>query len=66
MRFLNYGVGPNGRGHVIIRSGELGALVASREKPAKWVDAFWTNEDASKVVDVTGTHGYMLYSRGKW
>ncbi|KLO15659.1 Ribokinase-like protein [Schizopora paradoxa] len=60
MRFLNYGVGPNGRGHVIIRSGELGALVACREKPAKWIDAFWTNEDASKVVDVTGAGNSFL------
>ena len=60
MRFLKYGVGPNGRGHVIIRSGELGALVACREKPAKWVDAFWTEEDAAKVVDVTGTHTFYL------
>jgi len=60
MRFLNYGVGPKGQGHVIIRSGALGALVACREKPAKWIDAFWTEEDATKVVDVTGAGNSFL------
>lgn len=54
-RLLDYGVGQDGTGTVIIRSGAMGAYVASRSKPGRWVPAFWTSEDASKhVVDVTG------------
>jgi hypothetical protein len=52
--FLELGVGPNGLGHVVIRSGEMGAYVASRTRPGMWVDAFWTTAEADKVVDVTG------------
>lgn len=53
-RFIDLGVGPNGSGTVIIRSGHLGAYVASRSKPGRWIPAFWGPEDADKVVDVTG------------
>ena len=52
--FLGHGVGPEGRGHVVIRCGELGAFVACRQKPGVWVEAFWTKNDGKKVVDVTG------------
>jgi len=38
---------------VIIRSGAMGAYVATRAKGGKWVDAFWT-DNKDKVVDVTG------------
>lgn len=54
-RFLELGVGKDGKGHVVIRSGSLGAYVASRERPGKWIDAFWTEVDTQKIVDVTGT-----------
>lgn len=57
-RLLEIGVGTNGNGHVIIRSGSLGAYVASRERPGCWVDAYWTEADAKKVIDVTGMLDY--------
>lgn len=49
-RFIQLGV----KDAVIIRSGELGAYVLRRKTGGKWVDAFWTEADASKIVDVTG------------
>lgn len=52
-RFLELGVGPDGKGYVVIRSGSLGAYVASQEYGG-WVDAFWQEADAQKIVDVTG------------
>ncbi len=56
-RFLDMGVGPDGTGSVVIRSGAMGACVASRGRPHEWVDAFWSSKDnPEKVVDVTGTH----------
>lgn len=51
-KLLDLGVGIDGKGCVIIRSGALGAYVVSRETKGVWVDAFW--KDPSKVVDVTG------------
>ena len=54
-RFLEYDIGHDGKGTVIIRSGDLGAYVASRGEPGRWVPAFWGHSDANKVVDVTGT-----------
>lgn len=50
--FLDFGVGPGGAGWVIIRSGELGALVGSRSRPGRWIDPYWTIGE--RVVDVTG------------
>jgi len=59
-KFLELGVGDAGSGHVIIRSGSMGAFVATRDK-AEWVDAFWSPErDASRVVDVTGAGNSFL------
>jgi sugar/nucleoside kinase (ribokinase family) len=52
--FLDLGVGPTGTGTVIIRSGSLGAYVASREKPGMWIEAYWSTEE--RVVDVTGDY----------
>ena len=56
LRFLALGVGPGGTGHVVIRSGALGACIASREEPPQWIDAFWTETVTEKVVDVTGLY----------
>ena len=53
-RFLDMGVGLAGGGSVVIRSGAMGACVATRGSPCTWVDAFWTEKDSDKVVDVTG------------
>ncbi|KAI0049586.1 Ribokinase-like protein [Auriscalpium vulgare] len=57
-RFLDLGVGPEGSGWVIIRSGALGAFVASRKRPGEWIDAFWV--DGTHVVDVTGAGNGFL------
>lgn len=53
-RFLDLGVGAGGKGHVVIRSGALGAFVQSRDRPGEWVDAYWTSADKDKIIDVTG------------
>ncbi|KAJ4492943.1 Ribokinase-like protein [Lentinula edodes] len=55
-RFIQLGV----KDAVIIRSGELGAYVLRRKTGGKWVDAFWTKADASKIVDVTGAGNSFL------
>ncbi|KAK0453374.1 Ribokinase-like protein [Armillaria borealis] len=61
-KFLDFGVGSKGRGSVIIRSGELGAYVATRANGGKWVDAFWADQE--KVVDVTGAGNSFLGGLG--
>lgn len=53
-KFLGFGVGADGQGAVIIRSGSLGAFVASRDHKGRWIDAYWTPQDVDRVVDVTG------------
>lgn len=53
-RFLELGVGPDSAGCVIIRSGHLGAFVATREHNGRWIDAYWSIGESDKVVDVTG------------
>jgi hypothetical protein len=53
-RFLEFGVGPAGNGCVIIRCGGMGAYVVTRKKGGKWIDAFWNENNAHKIVDVTG------------
>lgn len=52
--FLNYGIGDEGRGWIIIRSGPLGAYAKSRDTKGVWVNAYWTAADDNKVMDVTG------------
>jgi len=59
-RFLEYGVGREGKGAVVIRSGEMGAFVRTRGGAGKWVSAFWTEEHTDKVVDVTGAGNAFL------
>jgi len=59
-QFLELGVGHEGSGWVVIRSGALGAFVESRETQGVWVDAFWTPTDEDKVVDVTGAGNSFL------
>jgi len=59
-KFLDHGVGPEGRGHVVIRCDEMGAYVACRQRAGVWVDAFWTKDDSDKVVDVTGAGNNFL------
>ncbi|KAI0699403.1 Ribokinase-like protein [Cytidiella melzeri] len=59
-QFLDLYVGPHGTGAVIIRSGHLGAYVATRNQPGRWIPAFWGPESAEKVVDVTGAGNAFL------
>ncbi|KAF7800009.1 hypothetical protein EIP86_011252 [Pleurotus ostreatoroseus] len=61
-RFLDYGVGVNGEGAVIIRSGALGAYVATRAKGGQWIPAFWKEDQAHKVVDVTEQDGLPTFT----
>ena len=56
-QFLGMGVGKEGKGAVIIRSGELGAYVKQVGKEGLWVDAYWGGDRPEKVVDVTGKGG---------
>ncbi|KAJ6516082.1 Ribokinase-like protein [Mycena sanguinolenta] len=59
-KFLELGVGADGEGCVIIRSGSLGACVALKDQATRWVPAFWTSKDEHKVVDVTGAGNSFL------
>lgn len=49
-KFLELGA----KNAVIIRCGALGAYVLTREGGGKWIEAYWTKDDASRIVDVTG------------
>jgi len=63
-KFLDYGVGDNGEGSVIIRSGALGAYIVSRIVKGRWVEAFWGPNDHDHVVDVTGAGNAFLGGLG--
>ena len=41
---------------VVIRSGDMGAYVLTRERPGEWIPAFWGSQDMKEVVDVTGRY----------
>ncbi|KAF8633672.1 hypothetical protein AX15_001283 [Amanita polypyramis BW_CC] len=58
-RLLTYNIG-GGSGWVIIRSGAMGAYAKSREVDGRWIDGFWTPQDGSRVVDVTGAGNSFL------
>lgn len=60
VRFLDIGVGSSGQGCVIIRSGALRAYVATKANGGRWVDAFWTQHDSGKIIDVTGAGNSFL------
>jgi hypothetical protein len=61
-KFLDMGVDQAGEGCVIIRSGAMGAYVATRAKGGQWFDAFWIN-NTEKIIDVTGRSYSLLNSR---
>ncbi|KAI0728759.1 Ribokinase-like protein [Fomitopsis betulina] len=61
-RFMEYGVGPEGNGAVVIRSGALGAYVATRKGGGEWIPAFWNVPE--HVVDVTGAGNSFLGGLG--
>lgn len=58
--FLDRGVGPDGRGAVIIRAGGDGCLVSSNLIPGRheWLPAFYDSD--SEVVDATGAGNTFL------
>lgn len=57
---LDSGIGPDGRGAVIIRAGGDGCLVSSTSVPGRhyWLPAFY--DDDSAVVDATGAGNTFL------
>ncbi|KGO75768.1 PfkB [Penicillium italicum] len=63
-RFLASGVGPEGKGAVVIRAGENGCFVQSRNISSQWLPPFYTagmrEEQAAKVVDPTGAGNAFL------
>lgn len=63
-KFLASGVGPEGKGAVVIRAGENGCFVQSRDIASQWLPPFYTadmaEEHASKVVDPTGAGNAFL------
>ncbi|KAI0921495.1 hypothetical protein AcW1_004546 [Taiwanofungus camphoratus] len=60
-RFLEIGVGTEGGGYVIIRSGGMGAYVATGGRVGEWIPAFWNSDDGHEhIVDVTGAGNSFL------
>ncbi|RHZ43557.1 pfkB family carbohydrate kinase superfamily [Aspergillus thermomutatus] len=63
-RFLKSGVGPDGKGTVVVRAGEHGSVVVARDIPPTWLPPFYTSapgrEQHSKIVDATGAGNAFL------
>ncbi|KAJ6186227.1 hypothetical protein N7519_007528 [Penicillium mononematosum] len=74
-KLLASGVGPEGKGAVVIRAGENGCFVQSRNTASRWLPPFYKEdigeEQPAKVVDPTGAGnaflgGYAIgYLQGK-
>jgi hydroxymethylpyrimidine/phosphomethylpyrimidine kinase len=46
---------------VIVRSGALGAYIkSSKDVPGQWVEAYFTGNEANRVIDVTGAGNAFL------
>lgn len=64
LKFLDSGVGPDGKGTVIIRAGEHGCLICARHLSPFWSPPFYRygprGEHNSKVVDPTGAGNAFL------
>lgn len=60
LKFLNTneGIGPDGKGVMIVRAGEEGCLVYARHIPPTWLPPFY--RDGHKVVDPTGAGNAFL------
>ncbi|KAJ5641905.1 hypothetical protein N7490_005905 [Penicillium lividum] len=63
-KLLDRGVGPDGAGVVVVRAGEHGCLVQSRNISPKWLPPFYESNSvegkASSVVDPTGAGNAFL------
>lgn len=64
LTFLDRGVGPDGKGTVIVRAGEQGCVVAARNLAPTWVPPFYVRERGErqnrKVIDPTGAGNAFL------
>lgn len=67
-KILDSGVGPDGTGVVIVRAGEHGCLVQSRDIPPKWLPPFYrsgfVSSKDSPIVDPTGAGNAFLGGYG--
>lgn len=70
------GIGPDGNGAIVVRSGAMGACVGRRkprlgqsdgdelseetEVNIEWVPAYWTQEEKEEVRDVTGGKSNLM------
>ncbi|GIK03397.1 hypothetical protein Aspvir_007466 [Aspergillus viridinutans] len=63
-RILESGIGPDGKGTVVVRAGENGSVVVARDIPPTWLPPFYTSgpgwTQQSKVVDPTGAGNAFL------
>ncbi|KAI1125656.1 Ribokinase-like protein [Nemania abortiva] len=58
-RFVEAGIGPNGDGLAVIRSGEHGVLILSSNRRAEWLPTYY-GKGSDKVVDPTGAGNAFL------
>ncbi|KAJ5524052.1 hypothetical protein N7494_010702 [Penicillium frequentans] len=67
-KFLDSGVGPDGTGAIVVRAGEHGCLVQSRDISPKWLPPFYgtgfVGRKDSPVVDPTGAGNAFLGGYG--
>ncbi|KAE8383132.1 putative PfkB family kinase [Aspergillus bertholletiae] len=63
-RFLDSGVGPGGKGIIIVRAGECGCVIVSRDMSPIWLPPFYRSRPGekpdAKVVDPTGAGNAFL------
>ena len=64
-RFVESGIGREGKGVIVVRAGERGCFFTSREmKRCKWFPAYYKSqlegEDANKILDPTGAGNAFL------
>ena len=50
----NVGIGPNGRGVLVVRCGRKGCVVGTKDGGVRWFPAYWEGDSERKVKDVTG------------
>ncbi|KAE8336707.1 hypothetical protein BDV24DRAFT_168009 [Aspergillus arachidicola] len=64
LRFLDSGVGPDGKGTVIVRAGEYGCFIIARDMSPIWLPPFYRygpgDKPDAKVVDPTGAGNTFL------
>lgn len=60
---MEFGIGPDGSGAIIVRCGRMGSVVGSRAVGIRWLPAYWTDESEERVVDVTGGKFFLAAVR---